>query len=126
MPDEGEEMDVFALEVGDCFNSLEMDEVTEVDGLSCDKSHVYEVYYAFDIVADEFPGEEAVAEEAADGCLATFEGFVGLAYEDSFLDISYLYPTTESWNRGGDREVLCLVLNLDETPRTGTAQGSEI
>ncbi|MFT7599760.1 MAG: hypothetical protein ACI8TP_002696 [Acidimicrobiales bacterium] len=120
------ETDVFDLDVGDCFDSLSIDVVSEVDGLSCEAEHLYEIYYAFDIVGESFPGTDAIVEDAQEGCLGAFDGFVGLAFADSILDVSYLYPTMESWTLGDDREVLCLLINVDESPRTGTARGAGV
>jgi hypothetical protein len=56
----------------------------------------------------DFPGEEAVVEQADESCTAEFESFVGLPYEESALYLSYLTPSEETWP-AGDREVLCTV-----------------
>lgn len=117
------ELGVFAIQVGDCFSDDSDTEIESVDGQSCDADHLYEVYHAFDVVADEYPGEAEILSQAETGCLGTFSGFVGIAYEESQLDISYLYPTVDSWNLGDDREVLCMVVNVDGSPRSGSAQG---
>lgn len=122
---ESGDLGVFAIKVGDCFNDLGSfeSEIEEVDGQSCATDHLYEVYHAFDIAGDDFPGDDAVVVSAQEGCLATFDSFVGKPYADSALDISYLYPTSDSWSVGDDREVLCMVVNVDQTPRSGSAAG---
>ena len=124
---ESGDLGVFAIKVGDCFDEVDYSsQVDEVSGLACDGEHIYEVYHAFDIAGDTFPGDESVVTSAQDGCLAAFEGFVGMDYNESVLDISYLYPTEDSWNLGDDREVLCMVYNLDGTPRVGSAAGAGV
>lgn len=121
--DNGEEVGVFTLKVGDCLGDVALEEITSVTELSCDNPHIYEIYHAFDISGDVYPGDDEVVTEAQESCLAEFEGFVGVQYEDSALEISYLYPTQNSWTLGDDREVLCMVINLDGSSRTGSAEG---
>jgi hypothetical protein len=116
-------LDVFDVTVGDCFDDFSIGQVSEVTGRSCESPHLYEVYAAFDIPGDIYPGDEEVSTAATDGCLERFEPFVGEPYETSILDISFLTPTLESWTLGDDREVLCMVVNVDETPRVGSAAG---
>ena len=55
-------------------------------------------------------------------CLAEFEPFVGMSFEDSELDINYFTPTEDSWTRLGDREILCFILSA--TAVTGTLEGT--
>ncbi len=124
--DDGEEVGVFTLKVGDCLGDVPLDQISSVTELSCDNPHIYEIYHAFDISGDVYPGDDEVVAEAQETCLATFEGFVGIEYEASELEISYLYPTSDSWSLGDDREVLCMVLNLDGSSRSGSAEGLEI
>lgn len=121
--DDGEEVGVFTLNVGDCLGDVPLEEISSVTELSCENSHIYEIYHAFDISGDVYPGNDEVVSEAQEKCLDEFEGFVGIVYEDSALEISYLYPTSDSWTLGNDREVLCMVLNLDGSSRSGSAEG---
>lgn len=124
--DEGEQVGVFTLNVGDCLGDVPLDQISSVTELSCDNPHIYEIYHAFDISGDVYPGDDEVVAEAQEVCLDRFEGFVGIDYTASELEISYLYPTSDSWSLGDDREVLCMVLNLDGSSRSGSAEGLEI
>lgn len=124
--DDGEEVGVFTLKVGDCLGDVPLDQISSVTELSCDNPHIYEIYHAFDISGDVYPGDDEVVTEAQEVCLDKFEGFVGIDYTASELEISYLYPTSDSWTLGDDREVLCMVLNLDGSSRSGSAEGLEI
>ena len=58
-------------------------------------------------------------------CLERFDGFVGLDYEDSILDIVTLYPTSESWQQN-DREVVCALYDINEEKLVGSTQGRAI
>jgi hypothetical protein len=81
------------------------------------------VYAVADLEDGDFPGEVAVQEASREACLGdTFEGFVGLPYDDSEILANFLYPTEESWEQG-DREVVCLAFE-DGIATTGTLEGA--
>jgi hypothetical protein len=101
--------DVFALRVGDCLDMVEGAEVETVPVVPCGEPHSDEVYHDFQLAEGEFPGDEAVNAAAEEGCLAAFEPFVGLAYEDSTLYMAWYSPTEESWNGFDDRVVSCVI-----------------
>ncbi|MCR2786070.1 MULTISPECIES: septum formation family protein [unclassified Microbacterium] len=106
-------VDVFSIRVGDCLNTSELTGETEVESVPvvpCDEEHEDEVYYGFDTTTagSEFPGEEALAAEADETCIAEFAGFVGVSYEESALEYWPMYPSEGSW-AGDDREILCMV-----------------
>lgn len=102
--------DVFSLRVGDCVitDGSELGEISGLPVVPCGEAHADEVYFAYDIDASEFPGEEAILAEAEQRCVPKFESFVGTRYQESVLDYWPMYPTEGSWSQG-DREVLCLV-----------------
>lgn len=118
--------DVFALEVGDCFDQAEPagGTVTSVEPVACDLLHDHEVYAAFELDDEAWPGDEAVADAAEQGCIERFEGFVGVEYADSELEAAAFWPTEESWQERDDREVLCYLGHPDEQ-LTDPMQGSE-
>ncbi|MDO9398555.1 MAG: septum formation family protein [Herbiconiux sp.] len=101
--------DVFTLAVGDCLNDTEGTEVTEVPIVDCSAEHDFEVYSEFELEGDEFPGDDAIDSEADAQCLAAFDGFVGIAYDDSQYGYTYFTPTEGSWTDGDDRLVSCLI-----------------
>lgn len=39
-----------------------------------------------------------MAAEAEEACVEEFAGYVGLAYDDSTLDLFYLYPHEVDWD----------------------------
>lgn len=117
--------EVFEIEVGSCTDSsqLQGDEVSQITLIDCAEEHDVEAYASTQVTGDTYPGKDAILEQADEFCLAEFTTFVGVpSYEESALFFSYLYPTEESWNDAGDREILCLVIS--DTPVTGTLRGS--
>jgi hypothetical protein len=119
------EGNVFSLEVGDCFNDPQADEVIDVPIVDCAEAHDYEVYYRFDMADGGFPGETAVLAALDEGCLAQFEGFVGQVYESSDLGYDGLYPTADSW-AADDREIACLLYDWNGGRLTGSMEGSGV
>ena len=118
-------VDAFSMRVGDCFDdgsAFDDDEVNSVPGVPCSQPHDNEVYALFDVTQPSFPGED-MARIAHEGCLARFEGFVGKDYDSSQLDIATLYPSPESWAQQNDREVVCVVYDMDAAKLTGSVKG---
>ena len=114
--------DIFAIQVGDCAGDLTEGEVQALDVIPCADPHGSEAYASFQIDDGDFPGAEAIEAQGTEDCGAAFEEFIGLPYEESALLVTWLTPTTESWD-GGDREILCFV--YDETAETtGTLEDS--
>jgi hypothetical protein len=118
-------VDAFQMRVGDCFDDGSTFTNTEVDsvpGVPCSQPHDNEVYAVFDVSMPSFPGDR-MGDVAYDACLERFEAFVGKDYESSSLDIATLYPTSESWSRQNDREVICAVYDVEAKKLTGSVQG---
>ena len=117
---------VFSLSVGDCFNDPDVsDEVSDVEMVDCGETHDNEVYATYDIPGSTFPGQAAVQENAADGCLDRFQPYVGAEYLDSSLDISFLTPSDSSWDQN-DREVVCFLYDFAGGTLTTSARGTGI
>ena len=123
---EGAEMVAFEdLAVGDCLpyvDYTDVDQIYELPVVPCDQPHTDEVFYIFEVEDGEFPGDSALQETAWDGCLAQFESFVGLTYEQSELDFYSYQPTKGSWNRADDRAIQCIVYSYEDV--TGSLQGA--
>jgi hypothetical protein len=127
---EPEPTDVFSLEVGDCFNDPEgtelgaegINQLREVPVVDCEEPHDNEVYASLEQDDSEYPGNEEIQGLAIDGCLAEFEGYVGVTIEESDLVAYPITPTAEAWEQG-NREVLCVLTSQEQ--KTGSAQGSE-
>lgn len=119
----GTDTDVFTVKVGDCLNDSAVEgEVTSVKAVDCTEPHDSEAFKSIDMDDGDFPGDTAVEDAAVSGCTEAFAGFVGLDYETSLLDFSYYTPTEAGWG-GGDREILCLVIDPDGKT-TGSLEGA--
>lgn len=60
---------------------------------------------------------------AEEGCVASFEGYVGSVWEESELQMTFISPNENTWGSANDREVLC-VAYLDGTTTTASFEGS--
>jgi hypothetical protein len=59
-------------------------------------------------------------------CLPLFTGYVGASYENvADLDISVFYPTTQSWKQQADREVVCMINDIDGGQLVRSVKGRE-
>jgi hypothetical protein len=120
---DGEEAGVFTIQVGDCLNGHVEGEVSTVERIDCAEPHDSEAYASVLLDDGEYPGDDAVVEQADEACFDEFETFVGLSYDDSVLTFSYYYPTPESWD-SGDREVVCLILDVNDDGNTVKSEGT--
>lgn len=129
---DGGDIDAFTIRLGDCFNDVnglgteEAGEVSSLPGVPCTEPHDNEVYAVFDVSFDEFPGDEQMAETAFGQCLDRFAGFVGTDYESSMLDITAMYPSSQSWSLQDDREVICAVYDMNGGKLEGSAKDTSI
>ena len=123
---EGGEAAPFDLRRGDCFNNPGEGEVHTVEVVPCQEPHDFEVYHLFTFDDGPYPGDEAIKNRWINDCLAEFEPFVGSSFDESMLDVSAIFPTPQSWEELGDREVLCSVTAVSGEPRTSSARNSGI
>lgn len=124
---EGGNTDVFTLKEGDCIDdeasaeastaSEDPEEVYNVPTVPCSDPHTWEVMKNLTMADEEFPGDTETAAYADEQCLAEFEGFIGVAYDDSIHDFTYYTPTAAGW-ASGDRTINCLIGGVEQT--TGT------
>lgn len=118
------------LRLGDCFNDEAADEMLdgeqiesgELEIVPCSQPHQLEVFYVHEIAGDEFPGEDAVIQMADEECITAFEPFVGMAYEESTLEVYYYYPVEMSWDILDDRSIVCAI--ADSSPMAGSLEGA--
>jgi hypothetical protein len=122
---EGENIYTGELEVGDCLAESPGAETFTVATAPCSEPHSHEVYASVNVSEGngEFPGYQAIDAEAEQLCIAQFEGFVGLPYEQSELKIRFMTPSEEGW-LGGDRVVYCGVYD-PAGEVSGTLRGVE-
>ena len=116
---------VFDLGVGDCFDDqdVETDILFDVPTVPCSAPHDNEIYFEFTMTDAAYPGQQAALEAADERCFDEFEGFVGIDYFESDLEIFSIVPTSESWETG-DRTALCALYALDFSKLTGSMRGA--
>ncbi|MEV7607229.1 septum formation family protein [Paenarthrobacter sp. NPDC089322] len=122
-PTETSVADAFKVKVGDCIAEPSGNEVKDVSIIPCEQSHDLEAYAAKDIAADAYPGDSEVERQSEEYCGAEFATFVGLPYDQSTLELTYFYPTSETW-AADDREIVCLIGGAPGEATTGTLKGA--
>jgi hypothetical protein len=122
------EQSTMKLRSGDCFDELgegaDDTEIAEtVTAVPCAQPHQFQVFHEFDLTGDSYPTPDEISRVAEDTCSAEFRPFVGITYDASELEVSWLTPSFDTWDRLGDRSVDCLVGISDELI-TGTLENS--
>lgn len=111
---EPREVSLLKLQVGDCFNSPELkgikgDETVMAETvtlLPCKDKHDLEVYAVLPMRDGDYPGQTAI-DRRAGACFPAFKRFVGKSYAQSRFEVFYTFPTEQSWDLLGDRNVTC-------------------
>lgn len=118
--------DVFSIQVGDCLDyaALGSGEINTVPVVPCAEPHDGEVYAEMSLPDGDYPGDDAVGEQADTFCYDQFATFVGIPWDDSSLDYSPLTPTADSWEGFDDRLIQCVVASQDDV--TESFQGSQL
>jgi Septum formation len=121
---------VESLSAGDCILEPGAEEITTIELKGCGEPHVYEV---FATVTDPspsdaaYPGVQPLLDSLMVQCLARYEAYIGVPFEQSLYWANAIYPTQESWS-SGDRTGTCLVFEGDAgasaVTRTGSLRGS--
>ena len=122
---DGGSLDAFQIRVGDCFDDSTQTEggISSVPGVPCTEPHDNEAYAVFDVSIAEYPtNEDDMYDLAYNSCMEQFNTFVGRDYESSTLEITTMYPSTESWKQD-DREVICAIYDMEQNKLVGSAQG---
>lgn len=115
---------VATAEVGDCVVTADIpDDVTEIPTVDCSEAHDAQVVGKFDLDDGDFPGTDAVQSAAEEGCMSEFESFIGAAYADSSLEVSYVYPTEQTWDQANDREVICFAISAEDATESWEGSG---
>ena len=121
-----EVVDVYDLEVGDCLATSPPEEeqlITSLETVPCSEPHGEEIFAAVTLPDGDFPGTDAILEQGDELCIAAFDGFVGLPYEETALDFWLITPSEQSWYQG-DRSVLCTIYD-PAGEVSGTLRGVE-
>lgn len=105
------------LSVGACVQIPTSTSAYSLETVSCSRPHQAEVFALPTIGGSEFPEAAQLELEARRECEKDFTPYVGSGVEDSALDLIWMTPSRESWERG-DRQIVCLAAaNGDQTLR---------
>jgi hypothetical protein len=106
------DLSVFDVQAGDCVvpPTDVKAELEKVKVVPCKDPHTQEAFAVekYD-KGDAYPGDQALTAFADGVCLERYQGYVGVAYQDSSMFYTYLLPSARSWNEGKDRKIICLV-----------------
>ena len=115
-----------AVTAGMCIQQPSDEIFFTVDTVSCSEPHDFEVIGRVTLLGSEYPGDDAVYDEALDTCTPLFESYVGTSYDTSIWWLNSFTPTEASWN-DGDRLATCMVFQYSGEnqikPVTGSARG---
>jgi len=116
---------VLNLEVGQCITDTAQEgQVSSVPVVACSEPHTGEIYALPQLPDGDFPGEQAVGDQADQLCGGqAFQDYVGLPYDQSEIYITWLSPTAGTW-ADGDREIVCILANQDGSNLAGSMRGS--
>lgn len=118
------EVDIAALKVGDCTLSSSSGLVSDASVVPCSEPHAEEVFFEFELKKGDFPGNEAIAAEVEAKCDPAFAEFIGIAWEESALQMSTIQPTEQTWDEYDDRVVQCIVFDSADDQLVGSLAGA--
>ncbi len=101
--------DSFSVRVGDCLGTLPSESTEALTLLPCAGPHHWEAFGSATLSGEDYPGNNAVRDQARAVCADGFADFVGMPTGKSKLELTMLTPTQETWTEALDREVVCLV-----------------
>jgi hypothetical protein len=129
---DGDRGDLSVLDAGpgDCWNSATVasDQLVSLPQVPCDEPHDFEVFAIAELAGGPtapYPGEEPAFLDGLAVCVEAFEGYVGVPFAESPLDLDVLYPTEASWAEG-DREAICSLFPADASVSEGSQRGSDL
>lgn len=122
-PTEAGEVRADRLRVGDCFDDQDDESPDGFPVVPCDQPHDNEVFFAFVVPGDDFPGQDALADQAAARCGdQPFTQYVGEPVEATALRVFYVLPSRETWERFDDRTIICALYDEGRAPLEGSVR----
>jgi hypothetical protein len=113
------------LRIGDCFDPQDVDaeQADEVNARRCDEKHQFEMMSIASMPDGAYPSDTAFEDFVAAVCLPAFDEYVGLAWEESRLDIFWYFPLEDGWSEG-DRLVQCAVYDPLDSELVGSLRSA--
>lgn len=112
------------LREGDCFNTADAVEISDVDGVPCPELHEYEVFALSHYEGDgTYPPDSALDGIFTQICEPDFEPYVGAPYATSEIYGTMISPSEESWGKD-DRSFICVLFDPNEAQLTESLAGA--
>ena len=110
------------MRAGLCFPAhLDISTVMAYEAVPCDDEHGSEVVGVVKLPDTRYPGSDAAYAAADPYCYEAFAKYVGVDYEESELEMTFVFPTEETWDEG-DRQVVCYAHEVGGAAVTGTVR----
>jgi hypothetical protein len=118
-------LNVTELRAGDCFDLQDPDAevIEQVDAKVCTEPHHYEMVYVVDMPDGAYPTVDAMDQFAFEQCIPAFGSYVGVSYEESLYELTYVTPTEDGWN-DGDHAIQCVAYHPENLELTATLRGA--
>jgi hypothetical protein len=123
---EEDTISIYDVHRGQCIDFADdSDIIGDVPRRDCDEPHDGEVFLVSSVDdAEEFPGMSELERRAEAVCTGdAFEQYVGRAYDDSALNVTYVTPSEDSW-AAGDRDIVCVATLPAGDQLTATVEDS--
>jgi hypothetical protein len=113
--------------VGSCVTGSKPGDPNTIDWtttVDCTKEHDGEVVGVVEYTdgSSGYPGDARLTEFSESACRPPFRDYVGVAFDDSELDMFYFVPAEIGWLKG-DRSVVCVAVGSGKR-LTGSVRGS--
>jgi putative regulator of septum formation len=112
---------VFGLRPGQCFDSYP-NGIAGAHTVPCVRPHDGEIYGAFRVAGQHWPGTTALGGQARSGCQARLVGYLNPQLATSGLAESYAYPNQGAW-AAGEHMVICEIRST-QGKLTGSVRAS--
>jgi hypothetical protein len=96
---------VFGLQPGQCFNSLP-NGIAGAHAVPCAQPHDGEIYGAFLVAGNDWPGSAALGSQARLGCQDRLASYLNPQLATNDLAEFYAYPNQGAW-AAGEHSVIC-------------------
>lgn len=111
------------LSVGACIQVPPTTSAYSLETVSCSRPHQAEVIALPTVAGADFPEATQLEADARRECELAFRSYVGIPAEDSALDLLWLAPSRESWERG-DRQIVCIAAANGQQTLSGSIHDS--
>ncbi len=114
------ELQADKIKTGDCFDEPSGTSIESVVAIPCDQPHDNEAFLVYEL--DEF-AVVGLQEKIDEKCLPAFQEYVGIDFDSSVLEMTYLTPPDLISFNEGLKTVICYA-GSPEGKVTGTIKGS--